>query len=174
MSKAAPGRADIISCVPHHKEYQDMTQSADQLAAQIQETVNALSEMEHQLRATQSEVSGLGFFARGFVEKDISSNTGRSFGDWISATTRLRTTLSAAQQGQQADARRAIQDELPRIASLRQYLQRAPQKINMVPAAVLKPQQRAEFLRHVSEQEQNLQSLETKLQAIANAFAQSS
>jgi hypothetical protein len=151
-----------------------MTSSADNRAAQIEAAVTALSEMEQRLRTTQAEVSGLGFFARGFVEKDISNNTGRSFGDWISATSRLRIALSTAQQGQWNDARRSIQDELPRVASLRQYLQRAPQKINMVPAAVLKPQQRADFLRHVSEQEQNLQALETKLRDIFSALTQSS
>jgi hypothetical protein len=150
-----------------------MTPSADDLAAQIQETVTSLSEMERQLRTTQAEVSGLGFFARGFVEKDIKSNTGRSFGDWITATERLHSALSAAQQGQPADALRVIADELPRIALLRQYLQRAPQKINIVPAAVLKPQQRADFLRHVSDQEQSIQALETKLQAISSALTQS-
>ncbi|MDB5057587.1 MAG: hypothetical protein JWO59_1059, partial [Chloroflexi bacterium] len=129
--------------------------------------------MERQLRTTQAEVSGLGFFARGFVEKDIKGNTGRSFGDWITATERLRAALSAAQQGKPAEALRIIADELPRIASLRQYLQRAPQKINIVPAAVLKPQQRADFLQHVSAQEQSLQTLETKLQAISSALSQS-
>ncbi len=147
-----------------------MTPGANALAALIQEATTALARMEQQLRSTQAQVAGLGFFARGFVEKDIHGATGRSFGDWITAASRLRAVLSAIPAGPPADTKRAIEAELTRVAVLRQYLQRAPQKINMVPAAVLKPQQRADFLKNVASQDQSLQALETQLQAIADAL----
>jgi hypothetical protein len=153
------------------KEWSDMTASADALEAQILEATSALAQMEQQLRSTQAQVAGLGFFARGFVEKDIRGATGRSFGDWITAASRLRAVLSSTSKGQQPDAKRAIEDELIRVAVLREYLQRAPQKINMVPAAVLKPQQRAEFLKSVASQEESLHALETRLRSIAVALS---
>ena len=144
-----------------------MTPGAHALATHVQESVAALADMEQQLEATQAEVTGLGFFARGFVEKDISGATGRGFGDWIKAAGRLRAALCTIQTASRAESARTIADELPRIAQLRTYLQSAPEKINKVPAAVLKPQQRSEILQHVSKQEAGLGSLETKLQAIA-------
>jgi hypothetical protein len=147
-----------------------MSASANALEVRIQETVAALGEMEQRLRTTQAQVAGLGFFARGFVEKDIRGATGRSFGDWIAATSRLRSVLSSISNAPHREAKRAIEDELSKVAVLREYLQRAPQKINMVPAAVLKPQQRTEFLQSVASQEQSLHALATNLKAIADAL----
>jgi hypothetical protein len=149
-----------------------MTSSTDALATHLQQCVAALADMESKLLATQAEVNGLGFFARGFVEKDIRGATGRSFGDWVKAANRLRSELSAALNGDTSRTVMAIADELPRIDVLRQYLQRAPQKINLVPAAMLKPQQRTEILQHVRQQEDGLLSLETLLRTISDSLRQ--
>jgi hypothetical protein len=144
-----------------------MATQPNTLAMNLQTAVAALADMELQLRTIQSKVGGLGFFARGFVEKDIKSATGRSFAEWITAAERMRRRLESVASGGNDDVVHAIGDELPRVAVLRTYLRDAPKKLNMVPAAVLKPQQRAEFLRHVSLEDASLQSLELTMRDIS-------
>lgn len=148
-----------------------MASERDDVETNLEGAVAALSDMEQQLRTIQSKVSGLGFFARGFVEKDIKNATGRSFADWIKAAERVRRLLEHAFDGRRAEAAVAVTEELPRVAVLRDYLRNAPKKINMVPAAVLKPQERAEFLRHVSLQDASLRALESRLRDIALALS---
>ena len=130
-----------------------------------------IAKMEQQLRETQADLQKLPFFARAFVERDISSSTGRSFADWLPAAARLRGALeplAGDPAPTQADAaRRAIQDELPRLAKMRAYMTRVPEKINMVPGGMLKPQQRQGFLAHVEQQVLAVQTLEGELAAIA-------
>ncbi len=147
-----------------------MSSDSDALAMNLQNAITALADMESQLQTIQSKVAGLGFFARGFVEKDIKGATGRSFAEWIKAAERVRQILARAGNGDQTEAMRAIGDELPRVAVLRAYLQNAPKKLNMVPAAVLKPQQRAVLLSQVSLEDASLQSLETLLRDISAAL----
>jgi len=148
-----------------------MAPTADELEALIRESQTALSEMEQQLRKTQAAVSGLGFFARGFVEKDISSATGRGFDNWIDAIVRLRDALLDAPAFSPQHLK-VLTDELPQVGVLRNYVQSAPQKMGKVPAAVLKPQQRAEFVQRVADQEAELRVLEAKLRSIASAVSQ--
>jgi hypothetical protein len=148
-----------------------MAGGADTLAVNVQRAVAALADMELQLGTIQSKVVGLGFFARGFVEKDIKSATGRSLGEWVKAAERVRRLLEGASNGGAGEALRAIGEELPRVAVLRNYLREAPKKINGVPAAVLKPQQRAEILRHVSLEDTSLQELEVTLREISAALS---
>ncbi len=57
--------------------------------------------------------------------------------------------------------------ERPRLAALRAYLERAPEKVGKVPGAVLKPAQRAEFLNEMSEQVAAIKSLEQYLARLA-------
>jgi hypothetical protein len=152
------------------EEIINMASEPDALAMNLQRAISALVDMELQLRAIQSKVSGLGFFARGFVEKDIKGATGRSFGEWIKAAERIRHVLERALKGSKPDAAKALREELPRLAVLRKYLADAPKKLNMVPAAVLKPQQRAEFLRHVSLEGASLQELEITMRDISSAL----
>jgi hypothetical protein len=147
-----------------------MASESDELAASLRGAIAALADMEQQLRTIQAKVSGLGFFARGFVEKDIKSATSRSFAEWIKAAERVRLSLDGALGGNRADTLRTIGDELPRVTVLRNYLRNAPKKINLVPAAVLKPQQRAEFLHHVDLQDASLQALESRLRDISVAL----
>jgi hypothetical protein len=147
-----------------------MASEPDELAANVRGATAALADMEKQLRTIQTKVSGLGFFARGFVEKDIKSATGRSFAEWIKAAERVRLSLENALGGNRTDAVRAIADELPRVTVLRNYLRNAPKKINMVPAAVLKPQQRVDILHQVDLQDASLVALESKMQEISLAL----
>lgn len=140
------------------------------LGGQVEQTLERLQRMEAQLRATQADVQGLPFLARGFVERDISGATGRSLADWAAATNRMYQTLAPLARGTgmgDAGAASLIQAELPRLVALRAYLQKAPEKVNMVPAAILKPQQRAEFLGHVGRQVTELQALDGDLRSIA-------
>lgn len=142
------------------------------LRQQAQQVVARLQTMEGQLRSTQADVQGLPFLARGFVERDISSSTGRSFADWIATSVRLRQLLEplAETSGTAAPGvvRQTIADELPRLAKLRAYLQQAPEKVNMVPSGLLKPQQRGQVLGQVQQQVAELQALEGELAAIAD------
>ena len=143
-----------------------------ELQRQVQQAVARLQTMEGQLRSTQADVQGLPFLARGFVERDISSSTGRSFAEWIATSVRLRQALEplAGTSGAAAPGaiRRTIGDELPRLAKLRAYLQKAPEKVNMVPSGLLKPQQRGQVLGQVQQQVAELQALEGELAAIAD------
>jgi hypothetical protein len=151
-----------------------MPDEGNTLSDSLGEAAASLQQMAAQLKTIQAEVQGLGFFARGFVEKDISGATGRSLGEWVAAATALKAAIAAATNLDPqaiARARQTLTAELPRIAALRGYLQRAPQKVNAVPAAVLKPQRRAEFLDRVEQEQQELQALEGQLSALAEALA---
>ena len=140
----------------------------DALDGRVRQAVATLEAMERELRSTQAQVQGLGFFARGFVERDISGATGRGFPEWIAATGRVRQALAPLGAGAPAPAaRQTLAEELPRLARLRAYLQKAPDKVNMVPAGVLKPAQRSQFLAAVAEQTTQLQRLEAELAAIS-------
>ena len=134
-----------------------------------------IAAMEQQLQETQADLRKLPFFARAFVERDFSSSTGRSFADWLSAAARLRGALTPLTTGPApagADpARRAIQDELPQLAKLRAYMTKAPEKVNMVPGGMLKPQQRQSFLEHVEQQARAIQTLEGELAEIATLLS---
>lgn len=140
------------------------------IQARAAAATTTIAAMEQQLRETQADLQKLPFFARAFVERDMSSSTGRSFADWLSGAARLRgalAPLAGDPAATQADAaRRAIQDELPRLATLRAYMTKAPEKVNMVPGGMLKPQQRQDFLAHVQQQAQAIQTLEGELAAI--------
>ena len=136
------------------------------------QAVATLEAMERELKDTQTQVQGLGFFARGFVERDISGATGRGFPEWIAATAQIRQAIAPLAAGSPAPAaRQTLADELPRLARLRAYLQKAPEKVNMVPAGVLKPAQRSQFLAAVAEQTTQLGLLEAALAAIAADLA---
>src|SRR5437870_3443104 len=91
--------------------------------SQVTATVAALQRMEGDLETTQREVRSLGVIARSFVERDISSSTGRNFGEWLAAAASLRRSLSQVLEVQNdanvAAARRAITAELPRLRTLR-------------------------------------------------------
>jgi hypothetical protein len=140
----------------------------EDLRKQIEQTLQRLQHMEGQLRATQADVQGLPFLARGFVERDINKSTGRSLGEWAAASNRMYQALAPVASGADAaSAASLIAAELPKLAGLRTYLQQAPEKVNMVPAAMLKPQQRTQFLGHVQQQVAELQVLENELRAIA-------
>lgn len=144
------------------------TEQTRQLA---RDTLGRLQAMEAQLRATQADVQGLPFLARGFVERDIKGSTGRTFADWIAAAVRVRQTLESVANGTGgAAAGTAIGAELPQMAVLRGYLQKAPEKVNAVPAAMLKPPQRAHFVGRVQAQVADLQSLEVDLGRIVAAL----
>jgi hypothetical protein len=146
------------------------------LESQVVATVAALRRMEGDLETTKREVQSLGFIARSFVERDISSATGRNFGEWLSAAVSLRNSLqrlSGTADGASIDAARgAIAAELPRLRTLRAYLQSAPQKAAKVPGAVLKPQQRTEMLNILQEQTRGLVALESQLQSIDSLLSQ--
>ena len=140
--------------------------------ARARQAVATLEAMERELNDTHAQVQGLGFFARGFVERDISGATGRGFLEWIAATARVRQAIAPLAAGSQAPAaRQTLADELPRLAKLRAYLQKAPDKVNMVPAGMLKPAQRSQFLVAVAEQSAQLGLLETALTAISADIA---
>jgi hypothetical protein len=129
--------------------------------------------MESQLRTTQADIQGLPFLARGFVERDIKSSTGRSLAEWAATSSRLYQALAPLASGSNEGAGAAatlIRSELPRLATLRTYLQKAPDKINMVPAAMVKPQQRAEFLENVQREVEELQVLEDDLRSITSTL----
>lgn len=140
--------------------------------SRARQAVATLEAMERELKDTHAQVQGLGFFARGFVERDISGATGRGFPEWIAATAHIRQALAPIAAGKPAPAaRQTLADELPRLARLRAYLQKAPDKVNMVPAGVLKPAQRSQFLAAVAEQTAQLGLLEAELAAIAADLA---
>ena len=141
----------------------------DQQRASLEAAVAAVRELTSRLRQVQGEVQRLGFIARAFVERDISSSTGRSLADWTKAADALGSALAAAPADPQSRARAAalVAAERPRLATLRAYLERAPEKVNKVPGAVIKPTQRAQFLKEMSEQVAAVQSLEQHLARVA-------
>ncbi|MGH2387911.1 MAG: hypothetical protein ACRDIE_06860 [Chloroflexota bacterium] len=141
----------------------------DRQRANLEAAAAAVREMTGRLRKTQAQVQRLGFIARGFVEKDVSGSTGRSLADWAKAGDALGAALAAAPADPQSQARAGalLAAERPRLATLRAYLERAPEKVSKVPGAVLKPAQRAEFLQEMSEQVAAVQSLEQHLARIA-------
>lgn len=151
-----------------------MADTSQTLEERVRTALQTLIAMEAHLRAVQQYVQGLGFMARSFVERDITSSTGRGFGEWIAATARLKTSLTSLSSGTHtgavATARQTLTDELPRLAALRGYLERVPQKIGMVPGAMLKPQQRGEVLAQLDQQAKALQALEEQLTSVFQAF----
>ena len=141
--------------------------------ANLESTLTSVRSLTERLKQTQARVQSLGFIARGFVEKDISGSTGRSLPEWAKAAESLSAMLAAAGNDAQARARaaQAIAAERPRLAALRAYLERAPEKVGKVPGAVLKPAQRADFLREVGDQARAIESLEQQLAELAEALA---
>ena len=123
-----------------------------------------------------SKVLNLGFIARTFVEKDFSGSTGRGLADWAKAGDSLAGVLDTASRDPQSYARASqlIASERPRLASLRAFLERAPEKVGKVPGAVLKPAQRADLLREVGDQARALQALEQDLARLAEGLASAS
>ncbi|HVA91405.1 MAG TPA: hypothetical protein VNL71_16360 [Chloroflexota bacterium] len=150
-----------------------MGYDTEALRSTLESTAQAVRAMTVRLKRTQAEVQGLGFIARSFVEKDISGSTGRSLADWAKAADTLASVLDAASRDGQAQGRatQAITAERPRLAALRAYLERAPQKVNMVPGGMLKPAQRADFLREVGDQARAIQALEQDLARLAEGLA---
>ena len=141
--------------------------------ANLEAAAAALHEMTGRLRRIQEEVRQLGFIARGFVEKDVSGSTGRSLADWAKAADALGAALGSAisDPSRLGSAQALVAAERPRLATLRAYLQRAPEKVGKVPGAVLKPPQRAKFLNEMSEQAAAVQSLEQRLARLAAGSA---
>jgi hypothetical protein len=137
--------------------------------ADLEATAVEVRELTNRLRMVQGEVRKLGFIARAFVERDISGSTGRSLADWANAADALGTVLAAAASDPQrrAAAGALVAAERPRLATLRAYLERAPEKVNKVPGAVLKPAQRTQFLNEMSDQVAAVQSLEQRLARVA-------
>ncbi len=137
--------------------------------ADLEATAAEVRELTNRLRMVQGEVRKLGFIARAFVERDISSSTGRSLADWANAADALGKVLAAAASDpqRQAAAGALVAAERPRLATLRAYLERAPEKVNKVPGAVLKPAQRIQFLNEMSDQVAAVQSLEQHLARVA-------
>src|ERR1035437_7076452 len=93
VRRHTPGQQGIkAACCYNHwvrgkyGERRSMAEDTEKLTALISETVAALTDLEGRLHLVQARVSGLGFFARGFVEKDVTGATGRTFSDWISAS----------------------------------------------------------------------------------------
>lgn len=146
---------------------------AEALPAALETTAGSVRVMTAHLKRTQAEVQNLGFIARTFVEKDFSGSTGRGLADWVKAAETLAGVLESASRDPQAYRRasQAIAAERPRLASLRAYLERAPEKVNKVPGAMLKPAQRADFLREVSDQASALAALEQNLARLAESLA---
>lgn len=139
----------------------------------LEAVAQQLETLETQLRSLLGDVQKLPFLARGFVERDLSSSTGRSLPEWAAACRTMRQSLlQTIQAGSErhAVAAREIDAELPRLAGLRTYLAGAPKKIKMVPAAFLKPQQQAAVLEQVARQVVELEALETQLRTIAAAL----
>lgn len=150
-----------------------MALDAEALRAALETTAGSVRVMTANLKRTQAEVQNLGFIARTFVEKDFSGSTGRGLAEWAKAADTLAGVLDAASRDPHAHGRaaQAIAAERPRLASLRAYLERAPEKVSKVPGAVLKPAQRADFLREVSDQASALAALEQDLARLAEGLA---
>jgi hypothetical protein len=150
-----------------------MTIEAEEQQTNLKAAAAALVEMTNRLRRTQAEVQRLGFIARGFVEKDISGSTGRSLAAWATAAEALAAALNSAVSDPTrfGAAQTLVAAERPRLATLRAYLERAPEKVGKVPGAVLKPAQRAEFLNEMSEQVTAVKSLEQYLARLAAGSA---
>jgi hypothetical protein len=131
----------------------------------LRAAADSLRIMTDRLRRIQSEVQRLGFFARSFVEKDISSSTGRSLAAWGTAAEALATALASAlsDPARLVAALSLVAAERPRLATLRAYLERAPEKVVKVPGAVLKPSQRAEVLSEMDGQVAAIKALEQYL-----------
>lgn len=150
-----------------------MAELSQDARSRIDAVVDQVHTLEDQLRKIQAEIKGLPFLARGFVERDISSSSGRNLTEWTVASQKMQQALSRAAQGVDADGRSlaaTIAVELPKLASLRNYLSSAPQKVDKVPAAVLRPQQRAQFLEQVQQQVAQIRGLESALGAVAAAL----
>jgi uncharacterized protein YoxC len=140
----------------------DLQQRLDGVAQQLQD-------LESQLRSLVGEVQKLPFLAKAFVERDVSSATGRSLVEWAAACRKMQQSLLQAGTGEAVGRTAAVQEidaELPRLAGLRTYLANAPQKMKMVPAALFKPQQQAAVLEQVNQQVAQLDTLETQLRNI--------
>lgn len=150
-----------------------MADQSAEIQQHAQQALQTLDTMEQRLRQTQQDVQKLPFLARGFVERELKSATGRSFNDWLAGSTQLRRALSPLLSAGAAavSARTAIEDELPRLASLRTFLQKVPERANSVPAAILKPAQRAEFVGRVQEQTAGLGQLDSELRALSSLLS---
>jgi hypothetical protein len=135
----------------------------------LRAAADSLRVMTNRLRRIQSEVQRLGFFARSFVEKDISGSTGRSLAAWSTAAEVLATALASAvsDPARLGAALSLVAAERPRLATLRAYLERAPEKVGKVPGAVLKPSQRAEVLSEMDGQVAAIKALEQYLARLA-------
>lgn len=145
-----------------------------------------LTRIEGTLRGVQKEVAGLPFFVRGFVTSEVKRGTGQDIPAWIEAAgqlsaligqtqatlDRVRTagTVDGADRAQLAQTTQRLEAERPGLEKLAEFMEQAPSKVNAVPAGILPPARRDEFLGAVQQQAQSLRTLLSALTALTHSL----
>jgi len=70
-----------------------MAELSQDARSRIEAVVDQVHTLEDQLRKIQAEIKGLPFLARGFVERDISSSSGRNLTEWTAASQKMQQAL---------------------------------------------------------------------------------
>ena len=145
-----------------------------------------LTQIEATLREVQQEVAGLPFFVRGFVTSEVKRGTGQDIPAWLEAAgqlsaligetqatlgrTRAAAALDGADRAQLAQATQRLEAERPGLEKLAEFMEQAPSKVNAVPAGILPPARRDEFIGAVQQQAQSLRALLSALTALAQGL----
>jgi hypothetical protein len=133
-----------------------------------------LAQIEAALREVQDKLATAPVFVRTFASSEVSRGTGRDIAAWTQAVVGLMAALRDAQAavvrtraaGAAGEADRAVMRQVgarvaaeqPRLEALVGFMQKAPDKITRVPAALFPPAQRDEVLGAIARQVAAVQS----------------
>lgn len=145
-----------------------------------------LTQIEGTLRGVQKEVAGLPFFVRGFVTSEVKRGTGQDIPAWIEAAGQLSALISetqatlgrmhaanavdGAERVQLTAATQRLEAERPGLEKLAEFMEQAPSRVNAVPAGILPPARRDEFLGAVQQQAQSLRTLLSALTVLIQSL----
>ena len=167
-----------------------MTNDGTTLRAQATEQsarlIDHLKEVEGALRDLQREVAGLPFFVRGFISSEVSRGTGQDLAAWGETITALQRETGethealgrAGTAGSVLDADRAmlartserLENERPRLEKLLGFMEKAPSRINTVPAGVLPAERRNEVVQAIDHQTRAVRNVLAEMTGLAQSL----
>lgn len=167
-----------------------MTNDGAALRAQATEEsarlTDHLTDVEGALRDLQREVAGLPFFVRGFISSEISRGTGQDLPAWAGTVTALLGAVGEAREalgraetaGSVSGADRAtlaatserLDGERPRLEKLLGFMEKAPSRLNTVPAGVLAAERRNEVTQAIDHQTTAVRHVLTEMAALSQSL----
>ena len=167
-----------------------MTNDGTALRAQaIEESArltDQLTDVGGALRDLQREVAGLPFFVRGFISSEISRGTGQDLPAWAGTITGLLGVVGEAREaldrseaaGNVSEADRAalaatserLDGERPRLEKLLGFMEKAPSRLNTVPAGVLPAERRNEVTQAIDHQTTAVRNVLAEMEALSQSL----